>query len=195
MTNHINGMKEKQNVGTEANRVAAEVEDKATNLATQARDQAADLAHQAQAEAKHKLDEQKANAAAQLQDIAKAIHQTGDQISQQNPTLAHYTRRLADQMESASSYLSDQELKDILNDVQSFARQRPEVFIGGAFALGVVIARFLKSSNSQTNTMNEPQPSYLPTYYPQTSPSYNVYRRDVSRDVTSRTRENMRDYS
>lgn len=194
MTNHINSMKEKQNVRTEATQVAAGAEDKVTNLANQAREQAADLATQAQEEAKTKLEEQKANAAAQLQGIANAIHQTGDQISQQNPTLAHYTRRLADQMESASSYLSDQELKDILHDVQDFARQRPEVFIGGAFALGVVIARFLKSSNPQAG-MNEPHPPYLPTYYPQTSPSHNVYRRDISRDVTTRTRENMRDYS
>ena len=34
----------------------------------------------------------------------------------------------------------------MLDDLNSFARRRPAVFIGGAFLVGLGLARFLKSS-------------------------------------------------
>ena len=34
----------------------------------------------------------------------------------------------------------------MLSDVKDFARKNPAIFLGGAFAMGIVAARFLKSS-------------------------------------------------
>ena len=40
---------------------------------------------------------------------------------------------------------------DMFDDVSRFARRRPAVFIGGAFLIGLGIARFLKSSSERVD--------------------------------------------
>jgi hypothetical protein len=48
-------------------------------------------------------------------------------------------RRLADNIRQRG-------VVDMMDDVAVFARRRPALFIGGAFLVGLGIARFLKSS-------------------------------------------------
>lgn len=52
----------------------------------------------------------------------------------------------ADQIERASKYLEKATLADVANELETLARREPLLFFGGAFALGVLGARFLKSS-------------------------------------------------
>ena len=40
----------------------------------------------------------------------------------------------------------------MVTQVEQYARRQPAIFLGGAFALGLLGARFLKSSNPQTAT-------------------------------------------
>jgi hypothetical protein len=42
--------------------------------------------------------------------------------------------------------LQHKDVREFLADLQRFARRQPAVFIGAAFAVGVISARFLKSS-------------------------------------------------
>jgi hypothetical protein len=43
-------------------------------------------------------------------------------------------------------YLHGKDLDRIVGDVEHFARSQPLMFIGGAFGLGLLAARFLKST-------------------------------------------------
>jgi hypothetical protein len=43
----------------------------------------------------------------------------------------------------------------LVGDVENFARRQPALFIGGALALGILAARFLKSSSQQGSTMRD----------------------------------------
>jgi hypothetical protein len=45
-----------------------------------------------------------------------------------------------------SSYLRDHDLGDVRSDVENLARRQPAVAIGAALVLGMLGARFLKSS-------------------------------------------------
>jgi hypothetical protein len=60
--------------------------------------------------------------------------------------MANYIEQAADQIERFSTRLKQKDVGEILNDVQRIARRQPALFIGSAFALGLLGARFLKSS-------------------------------------------------
>jgi len=62
-----------------------------------------------------------------------------------------YTETLSQQVEKLSGYLERQDLSGLMSDVERFARRNPAIFLGGAFALGILAARFLKSSTPAPN--------------------------------------------
>ena len=45
-----------------------------------------------------------------------------------------------------ADYVQRADVREMMNEVEDFARRRPAVFIGSAFAVGLLAARFLKSS-------------------------------------------------
>ena len=49
-----------------------------------------------------------------------------------------------------SERLKNKDVTELLNDAQRLARRQPALFVGGAFALGLLGARFLKSSRRRT---------------------------------------------
>lgn len=104
------------------------------------------------------LDEQKGTLAGGLTSVADSIKQVGENLNstdEQNKiteTAAKYTNSLAEQIENISGYFERKEVKDMVRDVESFARKYPAYFIGGALAIGFLAARFLKSSNPKQLT-------------------------------------------
>jgi hypothetical protein len=46
-----------------------------------------------------------------------------------------------------SGYLEARDIQDLVGEAESLARRSPALFLGGAFTLGVLAARFLKSSS------------------------------------------------
>jgi hypothetical protein len=69
-----------------------------------------------------------------------------------------YVERAARQIERAATYVQDVDLGEIVDNVEDFARKRPAVFVGAAFALGIVAARFLKSSRRQRHLADRQLP-------------------------------------
>jgi hypothetical protein len=82
--------------------------------------------------------------------VAQAVRKTTQHLrDQQHDTIARYVDEAATQLERFSQRLRDKDVRELLDDAQDFARRRPAVFIGSAFALGVLGARFLKSSRDR----------------------------------------------
>jgi len=52
-------------------------------------------------------------------------------------------------MERVSNYLQRTDVAELVDGVEDFARREPLLFVGGAFALGLLGARFLKSTQRQ----------------------------------------------
>jgi hypothetical protein len=132
-----------QTVGQAADQVqqaAAPVADKARETVSQVADQAG---QQVSARAKS----QKDRAVDALAMLAQAIRQTGQELrSQDQPALAGYVDRAAQTMERGTNYLRARDMGQLVGDTEAFARRNPTVFLGGGFALGLLAARFLKSS-------------------------------------------------
>lgn len=101
------------------------------------------------------LGNQKQRATEGLGSIAQAVRSATQPLrdSGQGKT-ADYINSAADQIEQFSGTLRERDLQDLLADLERFARRQPAVFIGTAFGLGVLAARFLKSSSQRGGPQN-----------------------------------------
>lgn len=103
---------------------------------------------QVKQQASTRVNEQKVRAAAGLGSMASAIRQASDHLRSENQTLAAYADRAVDQIEGFADRMRDTDPAEMMRDVEQFARRNPAAFVGGAFLLGMGLARFLKSSGS-----------------------------------------------
>jgi hypothetical protein len=141
-------------------------------------DQVRETTHQAQETAKTMLASQKVYAAEGLNSLAQALRQTGQSLRQQDQeTIAHYATRVADQVNSLSATLRDKDFDEIVQDMEDFARRRPEVVLGGAVAVGFLLARFLKSHSPQQQMYGDYGPTYGRAYDRYQTPSAQGYGR------------------
>ena len=93
-----------------------------------------------------RVDEQKNRAADGLGGIANVIRNAGNELRNENEALASYVDAASDQLRRFADHIRQRGVADMMDDVHTFARRRPALFIGGAFLVGIGIARFLKSS-------------------------------------------------
>ena len=93
------------------------------------------------------LDTQKTRATDGLHVIAGAVRQTTQTLrSDQHDNLAQYVDRAADQLERFSEAIRDKDVDELLHEARDLARRQPALVVGGSFAVGLLAARFLKSS-------------------------------------------------
>jgi glucan phosphorylase len=111
------------------------------------REQAKQTLDKAQDQAMSMVSSRKEEAASQLDSIAHAFRETSTHLrNQNNDQIARYTENLADQVERVAGYIHNGDVNQFLSDAEDLARRQPELFLGGAFTLGLLAARFFKSS-------------------------------------------------
>jgi hypothetical protein len=124
--------------------------DKAGQVAEQAKDALGETVSKVREQAVSQVDAQKARATETVNSVAQAVHQTAEQLRQQDQgAIAGYADKAADQIERFSTYLNNRDFNDLAIEVQRFARRQPAIFLGGALLAGMLAARFLKSSAPQ----------------------------------------------
>jgi hypothetical protein len=121
------------------------------------------------------LSAQKDRATEGLGSVAQAVRQSAQPLrDNKQDVLAQYVEKAADQLEKFSNTLRNRDMGDLMNDAQRFARRQPALFIAGAFAVGLVGARFLKSSSEnqrrQSWKQNYGSSSSFPGGYGSTRP-------------------------
>jgi hypothetical protein len=95
------------------------------------------------------LTTQKDRATDGLGTLAQAVRQTTERLrEEQHESVAEYVERAAEQLERLSNNLRERDVNELLRDAQRLARRRPALFIGGSFAVGLIAARFFKSSRA-----------------------------------------------
>lgn len=83
-----------------------------------------------------------------LNSVAQVLRHSSHQLQQQDQRLiSAYLDKIAEKIEQSSNYLSEKEAKQLVDDIKSFARRRPWLFLGSAFALGYFSIKLLKSSH------------------------------------------------
>ena len=104
-----------------------------------------------------RISDQKHRASESIDHVARALRDTTTRMDEQgSATVAGYTRQAAEQLERFSRRLDEQDLDEMMRSAQRFARSQPWVFVGAAFGIGLVAARFLKSSSTRSTRTGRP---------------------------------------
>jgi uncharacterized protein YukE len=87
--------------------------------------------------------------AQQLSAVARAIDSAANRLQQdQQSGLSQRVKQYVQKVENISQQVREKSPRELKDDVHRIARQQPAWFLGGAFLLGLLGARFLKSSAS-----------------------------------------------
>lgn len=121
---------------------------KAHAVAESLKHRARDQAESAKTQIRSFAETGKDRVAEQLDHVARALRSTGDGLRNEQETapISQYADRIGDKIEEASRYLREHQAIDLMDEVESVARRQPLLFIGGAFAVGIAIGRFFKST-------------------------------------------------
>ena len=98
-------------------------------------------------QANARLSSQKDRALDGVGGVTEAIRQTTQTLrDQRHDVVARYVEQVAGQVDRMAQSLRQKDVGELLDDAQRLARRQPALFVGSAFALGLLGARFLKSS-------------------------------------------------
>jgi hypothetical protein len=104
-------------------------------------------------------------AADQLGGIGSAFHRTSETLrGEDQARFADVADNVARQIDRVADYLRESDGRTIARDLESLARRQPALVFAGAFALGVVAARFFKSSTRGYRSDFEEDAGYSRVY-------------------------------
>jgi hypothetical protein len=113
-------------------------------------DQAKNTLQQVKERAGSSLGESKGQFADQIGAVAAALRRTTEHLrSEDQSRIAGLTETLARQIDQVSNYLRNKDAAAMRNDLENVARRQPAIMLGGALVLGLIGARFLKSSQAR----------------------------------------------
>lgn len=131
----------------ESSQTGGRVKEKARQAARSAKDTAGRALHEARERAGSALDQQIEAASSRLDHFADAIEHTATELDD-DPMIANLAHRAADGVHQLSGYLREHDLRDLVDQVEDFARRHPVWFLGGMFVAGMLAARLLKSGSA-----------------------------------------------
>jgi hypothetical protein len=135
-----------------AQNVAETAKAEAQNVAYEAKNSARDLLHQAKSDLTSQAGTQQAKAAEGIRSISSQLRTMADAPDQQG-VASDLIRQAADRSESVASWLDNRDPGSLLDEVKSFARQRPGTFLlltAGAGLLAGRLGRSLQAGARET---------------------------------------------
>ena len=102
-------------------------------------------------------------AATGVESVADSIRRVSADMEAEQPQLAEFASTAADQAESLAGYLRENDVRQIIGNVEDYARRQPLLFIGGAFLLGMAASRFIKAAGGQGQRSGHPS-GYAASY-------------------------------
>lgn len=133
-------------VKDKAANAAAEVRHAGEHLVDEGKEKARELSHRAGERARTRADEEKDRVTGGMRTVAQALRKGSEDLPSDRDQYRPLLNKVADRIDSASGYLDSRDVDALTQDARRFAREHTPLFLGGAFALGVLGARFLKSS-------------------------------------------------
>jgi gas vesicle protein len=146
---------ETSNVIREARSEIEKLKDSARQEGAAAVDQiksaAQSAAHNVQQTGQTFVNDQKENLASRFSEYAKAVQSMSEKLrADDDNILAGPAEKAADNLNRISDYLREKQPAEVLDDLESLARRKPELVFGGLFVVGFAAARFFKASRSQS---------------------------------------------
>ena len=127
-----------------AQSVAETAKTEAANVASEVKSNAKDLLYQARSDLTQQAGTQQQKVANGLRSISDELHAMA-QASDQPGVASDLVRQVAERSTSVASWLDGRDPGSLLNEVKSFARQRPGTFLLLAAGAGVLAGRLSRS--------------------------------------------------
>lgn len=94
---------------------------------------------------------QKESLAGRFSEYANAVQSMSEKLrGDEDNILAGPAEKAAGSLNRISDYLREKEPAELLDDLESLARRKPELVFGGLFVVGFAAARFFKASRRQS---------------------------------------------
>ncbi|WP_251039395.1 hypothetical protein [Arthrobacter sp. ISL-72] len=151
-----------------AQNVAGTAKAEAANVASEVKTNARDLLHQAKSDLTSQAGAQQQKAAGGIRSISSQLRTMAEAPDQQG-VASDLIRQAADRSQSVASWLENRDPGSLLDEVKTFARQRPGTFLLLAAGAGVLAGRLGRSlqagapaATSATGTTVPAQPVQSP---------------------------------
>ena len=135
-----------------ASKVASKARDKGEHLAEEGREKAEELAHKAGDLARTRASEEKGRVAGGIRTVADALRRGSEDLPEDRQMYGRFVEAVADRADGLSRYLETHDVDEMAREARRLAREHTGVMISGAFALGMLGARFLKSSGEEAQS-------------------------------------------
>ena len=156
----------KPDLAGKAKNVVRDVKAKASDLtdgvtraakdnAAQLGEAALDLVNNAKDKVEHAVTLRKSMGADYIGSIAQATGRAANEFDHDLPQAAQYIRQASEQIQGVADTVRERDVRELVGEVQDFARRQPTLFFGGAVVLGFAALRFLKSTPPKASSAFE----------------------------------------
>ena len=105
------------------------------------------------------LDARKGTAATQAKSVSSAIQRAAGELDEGAPAWLKSTfQQAADQIQRFAEALEQKDSRQLVGEVQSFARERPGAFLAACAAAGFAAARIFKAGGESTGSQSTGSP-------------------------------------
>ncbi len=138
--------------GTDA--LLADAKGVASHLASDAKEAVGKLAEDAKSEIEKRITSGKDEAARTVGGVAQVLRHSVEEMHGEGP-LPRLADQAADRIEQVAEYVQSRTIGDLVREVERFARREPAIFLGSSFIVGLLGGRFLKSSATRGQQMDQ----------------------------------------
>lgn len=152
----------KRQAADSAQTVAGTAKAEAANVATEVKTNARDLLQQAKSDLTDQAGTQQQKAAEGIRALSSQLNTMAD-ASDQPGVAADLVRQAAERSQSVATWLENRDPGSLLEEVKSFARQRPGTFLMVAAGAGLLAGRLGRSlqAGAPDTQQSTPKPSHL----------------------------------
>ena len=163
----------KQTAAEAGSRVAGTAKEQAANVTGEARRQAKDLLQQGRSQLTSQVSGQQQKAAGAIRSLSTELTTMASSSDKPGPA-SDLALQAAGVVDSVASWFENKEPADVLQEVTTFARQRPGVFLAIAAGAGLIAGRLARSLKDDASAASDAaaQPEYLSAGYTTATTGY-----------------------
>ena len=128
-------------VGDHARQAGEQAAGQAQELAHEAQERGASLAGAAGERLATVAQTGKESLAERLEDVAQAVHRSGEQLEGHQDWIASLVERGANELSTLAGTMRTNDLQGLMGNLQDLARRQPALFAGASLAAGFALAR------------------------------------------------------
>lgn len=148
MTEQRSGGEKAEQLKDEGRHLSNEVQERVGQLAHETGDELRHIVDDAKLKARSQADEQAKRAAETLRGLAGQLDSMAKGAEQKGPIVS-FAHTGAERVERFADHLEQDGLQGVVNDVESFARRRPGLFLAASMGMGMALGRLYRASDTE----------------------------------------------